>query len=379
MRKITVICFIIIMLFTVVCPYAQNTENDPLQPRWRTVEKFKIGYSESSPYNSYTAHFYGLLVGLQELGWIDSIKGIPYEFGQNDTEKMWQWLVENQPSEYLEFLPENYYSFSGDNQAIDEAYQRVHTQTPGVDLMLVMGTSAGRSLTKEAPTIPILVFSTSNAIASEIIKSETDSGKDNVWAHVDTTRYKKQVQVLYDLFQFKKLGIVFDDTIEGRSYADLENVKAVCDQLGVELVYRNVSESKSDTDYSRYRQEMKSAFDDLSDQVDGFYLTAGNLEPEELSELFESFYQKKIPVFSQIGGEEVQYGAIMSTAANYEDIGRYGAQIISRSLHGENIRYLSAVYEDTPNIVINLDVARKIEYTFDFEVLLIADKIYITQ
>ena len=378
MKKWTALLLLVCLLVSLSVFGLKGTENNQT-PTKHSGEKFRIAYTESSPYSSYAAHLYGILVGLKEMGWIRSLEGIPYKAGQDDTAAMWQWLIKNQPSDYLQFVPNGYYSLNGDAIQTQTVYTRIHGGPHDIDLMLVMGTMAGRSLAVQKPDVPVLIFSTSNAIASQIIGSATDSGKDNVWAHVDLKRYRKQVQVLHDIFHFKKLGIVYDDTLEGRSYADLDNVQAVCGQLGVELVRRTVTENKNEADYSRYRSDMQKAFTDLSDKVDAFYLTAGNLKPQELSDLLKPFYSKKVPVFSQLGGEEVQYGALISTAANYMDIGRFGAQVIARSLHGENPRRIPATYEDTPKIVLNLDVARKIGYKPDFEILLIADKLYLSQ
>lgn len=370
---------IALALITSCVAFGLVGSGDVLEPTLNKNVKYKIGYTEGFAYTSYAAHLYGILIGLKELGWIDSLEGLPYTSGDDDTAAMWRWLVKNQPSKYLEFVSDGYYSFDGDESKMAEAYTRIHNGSMDMDIMLAMGTKAGRTMTAETPDVPVLVFSTSNAMASEIITSVTDSGKDNVWAHVDLTRYRKQVEVLYDIFGFKKLGIIYEDSLEGRSYADLDNVQDVCDRLGVQLVRRNVKENLTEEDYLRYKNDMQKAFNDLSDEVDAFYLTAGNLKAEELPPMFEPFYDHKVPVFSQLGGDEVAYGALISTAANYVDIGRFGAQVISRSLHGENSRYIPATYEDTPKIIMNLDVAKRIEYTPDFEILLIADKLYLNR
>lgn len=372
-RKWRWLPFLLIMVF--ISTLLSNAEDNLMEPYLNGREKFNIGYTESIHYTSYAAHFYGILVGLQEMGWINDLEGIPYESGGDNSHEMWAWLVENQPSDYLYFVPGAYTSYDGDEEVMAKAIDMVQEGTP-LDLMLAMGTTAGRNVTQEPPAIPVLVFSSSNAIASEIIASDTDSGKDNVWAHVDTKRYRKQVAVLHDIFQFKTLGIVYENSLAGRSYADLENVRAICEELGVTLIEKHVNENANADEYPRYYEDMESAFQEMAEEVDAFYLTAGNLAPTDLPDLFEPFYNRQIPVFSQLGGEEVETAAIMSTAANYIDIGRYGAQIVSKSLHGENPRYLYATYEDIPLIVININNARKIGYTPDFEILLIADKIY---
>jgi hypothetical protein len=56
------------------------------------------------------------------------------------------------------------------------------------------------------------------------IKSNDDSGFDHINAHVDPSRYERQVLVFHDAINFKRLGVTYENTVNGRSY-DAINLK----------------------------------------------------------------------------------------------------------------------------------------------------------
>jgi len=64
-----------------------------------------------------------------------------------------------------------------------------------------------------------MVFSTSNAVQVGIVNSNDYSGRDQVWAHMDPDRYRQQIEVFHDIFAFKKLGMVYEDSVSGRALA----------------------------------------------------------------------------------------------------------------------------------------------------------------
>jgi len=123
---------------------------------------------------------------------------------------------------------------------------------------------------------------------------------------------------------------------------------------------------------------MLEAHRKLSREVDAMYMTVypGSRKFDMLPRLLEPFYQNSIPVFSQLK-QEVQYGALISVAdSDFIGIGQFGAEAVARVLNGESTGGLPQVYESTPYIVLNLEVAKKIGYRPPFEILLVADKIH---
>ena len=67
----------------------------------------------------------------------------------------------------------------------------------------------------------------------------------------------------------------------------------------------------------------------------------------------------------------------MSVArADFKGIGRFGAETIHKVMQGARPRDLEQVFENSPNIILNLEVARAIGYQPRFEILLVADEVF---
>jgi len=341
--------------------------------------KLRIGYVEGEPFVNYAGTFYYLIKGLEEKGWLHNTKNLPYEKGQEDSFGMWQWLAESDTGPFIEFIEDAHYSLSDPEVNEEDIFKRLEQKD--LDLLIVMGTKAGQAMTKRVEhQVPILVFSVSNAVRSNIIKSEFDSGTDNIWAHVDSGRFRRQIEVFYDIFNFTKLGMVYEDSHIGRTYAAIGDVEEVSKENGFDVIEEHVDEwvVNDEKDRERYYREVLRANRKLAEQVDAMYLTIGNWEPEYLPTLLEPFYEKNIPVFSQQGSNEVMYGALLSLyRADFSGIGRFGAETIIKVIQGESPRSLPQTYGDAPGLVINLKVAELIEYQIPFEILLVADEIFL--
>jgi len=62
-------------------------------------------------------------------------------------------------------------------------------------------------------------MSVTDAVNSGIVLSAEDSGKDNVHAQLEPGRFHRQISMFHEIFRFKKLGVPFEDTPEGRKTA----------------------------------------------------------------------------------------------------------------------------------------------------------------
>jgi ABC-type uncharacterized transport system substrate-binding protein len=342
---------------------------------------WRIGYVEGKPFENYASTLAALASGLKEMGWIASVEGLPYTPGQTGTRAMWTWLSEHGGGSRLTFAADGYYSFPGlDGPAITRAaeplVQRLR-DAGDLDLVIAMGTDAGRVLATDAHRVPVMVFSTSNAVAAGIIKSPQDSGRDHVWAHVDPDRYRRQIEVFHDIFRFKRLGIAYEDSPSGRTYAAVADIEAVARQRGFQVVRELVKQPEPGRLEAFYRN-LRAAHQRLAAQVDAAYfgLFVG-IQPERLPELFAPFTERRIPVFAQQAPDDVRCGALMSVArADFKGVGRFGAGAIVRVLNGTPPRQVSQIYANSPYIILNLKVARAIGYRPSFDILLVADEIF---
>ncbi len=337
--------------------------------------KWRIGYCESQPYFEFDGTLYYIVKGLQELGWVANTEGFKYTPFQEDTRTMWKWLSENDMGPYIEFVKDAYYDMSEQPDTGEKVVKRL-SEKKDIDLMIVNGTYAALNTANDKHSVPTLVFSTSNAVQSEIIKSPTDSGHKHVWAHVDPERFKRQVEIFYDIFKFKKVGLVYENSYR-KVFAAVDDVEEVSKERGFEIEHYYVDGPVDDNDYDRYINDVIKAHKVLAEKVDAMYVTNGAWKFSDLPKLLKPFYDKRIPVFSQAGSIEVRNGALMSIArANFLGIGRFGADKIARIFNGSLSGELSQVFEDTPNIAINMEAADKIGYRPTFEILLVADEIY---
>lgn len=370
---------VLIVVAFVVPSYSVGDEECILKPK--AIVKYRVGFAQSEHFQNYASHLYGLLRGLSNCGIIGSIETLPYEEGQEDSWIMWKWLVDNQPSEYIDFVEDAYYNFTDGETRQAEAVERV-SKNDDLDAMFVTGTTAGYALSRQEPKVPILVFSASNALASKIVSSSTDSGMDNVWAHLDASRFTNQIDLFDEIFEIKTLGIVIEDSEVGRNFADYDAIAQKCKDVGIELITKEISGSEydNDSDYQVYKDQIIDIYEDLSVQVDAMYFTStGELKGEDFEKSISIFYDKKIPIFSQLGGDMVVKGALMSSVGDYSNVGEWGTDVFVKTLMGENPRFETMTWSDTPKIVINLSAARRIDYKPAFEILLSADKIYVNE
>jgi ABC-type uncharacterized transport system substrate-binding protein len=318
---------------------------------------------------------------MEEAGWISGTKDLPFQNGQDDTKAMWNWLATHDVGKYIEFVKDAHYDLKemSDEPGLKKEDQiiRRFNRRKDINLMLVTGTAAGLALAKGNHSIPTLIFSTSDPIGAGIIKSANDSGKDNIWALVDQGQFRRQIQVFHDVFNFKKLGLVYEHSDLVRNYIALNDIETMANLRGFSIVGYDVKEPVNAEDEVRYYRELLAAYQKIAEKVDAMMVTVSPIKPEKLSMLLTPFYEKKIPVFSQSGAEEVSYGALMSITQNdFPNLKKFAADTIAAVLHGEKPCHLPQVFESTPRIILNLEVAKKIGYKPSFDILLVADEIY---
>src|SRR5690606_4444745 len=131
----------------------------------------------------------------------------------------------------LQFVPDAWWqpgNFDNDKRpqvraAILDRLQTRHD----LDLIIAMGTWAGQDMRAIGPPIPTIVGSTSDPLAAGIADSIQDSGRDNLHTRIEPQRYQRQLRLFHEIVPFKRLGIVYEDSEAGRTYAGLKAVEQV--------------------------------------------------------------------------------------------------------------------------------------------------------
>lgn len=194
------------------------------------------------------------------------------------------------------------------------------------------GTWAGQDLANTDHTVPTIVCSTADALRAGIIKSLEDSGYDHIHARIDPTRYKQQIQAFHDLFGFQKLGVAFEDSVKGRSYAAIADIETVAQERHFEVIECHSADTDEIGAIACARE--------LAPQIDAFYLTLRvAVNPNTLPEILAAMNAYQVPTFSQLGSQEVRHGVLLSVAkTGAKDFARFHAETIAKIINGAKPR-----------------------------------------
>ncbi len=342
-------------------------------------QKWRIGYYHGGPYGSYQKSLIATVQGLMELGWVESAI-IPPQEDPKAVAPLWEWMVNNLSSQYIEFVADAFYSPKWDSEkrvtVRQELLDRLN-KTKDIDLMIVMGTWSGQDIANNEHSVPSIVGSTTDALAANIIKSVEDSGYDHIHAKIDPTRHERQVWLFREIIGFQKLGIVYEDSQEGRSFGGIASIERIAEREHFELLSCHAKNKNMEP--AEAEKRLVRCFRTLAKQkADAVYIArhpSANLQ--NLPARLEPLFIKHIPTFSQTGADEVKHGVLLSMAlSSFRPLGLFYANVIAKIFNGAKPRNLPQLFESPPKIAINLATAKAIEYDPPVEILGAADIIY---
>lgn len=377
LKNILAVFIAVLFLINASVVFAASNDNFSTQPKTNNGKKWKIGYFEGGEYGAYQLNFLGIINALMNIGWIEQTK-IPKQNGEQ-TKYLWQWLVQNVKSKYIEFVKDGHYTGEWNNELIKtmvpDIINRLNNKKD-IDLIIAAGTKAGLNLANNKHHTPTLVISTSDPLGAGIIKSIEDSGYDHIHARVDPHRYERQINIFHDIIGFKKLGMAYQNTEQGKNFAAFKSVKKISAERDFEIV--NCYTTDESGNIKDDENSLKKCFQELGKTADAIYVTGQNgLNPDSIPELVKIAHQYKIPTFCQIHSDQVKYGFLMSVSrANFQYVGIFYAETIAKILNGAKPRQLTQIFEGPPKIAINLKTAEIIGYDPPVDVLSAADEIY---
>jgi len=370
--------FIIICICNVNISLPKAEEFSTL-PTTNNGKKWRISYFEAGEYVVYQTMLYFTVKGLMELGWAKNMR-IPEQSGEQ-TAQLWRWCCQNVQSKFIEFVDDAHYTGQWDDKQIahntEQLINRLKTDKD-IDMIIAMGTLAGQELANNEHSIPTIVINASDAVGAKIIKSVEDSGFDHVNAHVDPLRYERQIRLFHDIIGFKNLGMIYENTVIGRSYAGVDSVLSVAKERGFEVV---PCFAKADNpDYDLAVRDYIRCLNKLSTEIDAIYITScTSVSSDSRPKIIKILNQNKIPSFSQMGSFEVKDGFLLSISQeSFKYVGLFHADTMARIFNGAKPRQLTQLYEEPPKIAINLKTAEIIGYDPPVTILAAADEIFQT-
>ena len=376
--RLTSLMAVVLLIMSFSLTLAAANGKYPTTPENNKGKKWRIGYLEGGRYINYPINLRELAAGFMELGWME--KGdIPEPDETHDARKIWTWLARNGKSDYIQFVEDAFWSSNFDQslraKTKKDVLERLNSKRD-IDFMIAMGTWAGQDLANNQHSVPTMVMSTSDPIQSKIIKSAEDSGFDHIHAKVDPTRYIRQVRLFHEIIGFKKMGIAYENSVDGRTYSAIADVEKVAKEKGFEVI-------KCEAPFSGVERkvataEMIKCYAALSPKVDAIYVTVHRgVYPEVMPEILAPLFKHKIPSFSQRGPVEVKHGVLLSIArADFSEVGRWHAVVAAKIFNGAKPRDLNQIFEDPKKIALNIKTALLIGYDPPVDVLGAADEIY---
>ena len=358
----------------------QTGLNEDTAPTRNEGAVWQIGYYQGGDYFDYAENLKALAISLADLGWIEPID-FPQFDDPEDTEAVWRFLSAKVKSEYLEFSADAYWSAEWDDdlRLVVRSAALETLSTPGqVDLVIAMGTWAGQDLVNNEHNVPTMALSSSDPIAAGIISTFEDSGFDHVMVEVDPERYRRQIRLYHDLLGFKNLGVVYEDSPDGRIYANLPDLELVAAERNFNLVRCHAEENYIDPSASQ--DLVQACYQEILPQIDAVWIglhTGESIQfmPQSLALLLEN----DTPTMSPTGPDAVRRGVLISLAyTNFEAAGDWYAESLARILNGESPRGLDQVFELPAKIVINLETAHQIGFDVPPGLLSAADEIFET-
>lgn len=367
----------LLLLFALcICPQAlaASSPSTTSQP-FPVHSPFRLAYIEAGPSTAFNNTLVALTKGLEKKGLIPKIH-IPLNL-QFKGHILWQWLSQHAKGGKVEFLPDGYYSANGDaaqRAAVKNDLLRRLTEKGDVDLILAMGTAAGLDMVTGEHTVPTFVLDVTDPVQAGISRTATDSGRDHVYVQVLPLREKRQLTLFHKMFHFKRLGIIYEDSPEGRAVVGLHKIEEAAQQNGFSLV--RCTFVPTDTVEER-NVHLRQSLKEVAEATDAVYLTfTVTAQTLPMNEILQPFIKAGIPTFSQRGVEDTRQGVLMSLSSwKYDEMGEAQAQAVLQVMQGAKPRSLKQIFSPRLGLAINLRMAALIDWDIPPEALVAVDEL----
>lgn len=360
--------------------YENEQETEQYKPKKnKNIKKYKIAVIQSDDYPEYDGVFQSIFDGLITLGWIKENDKI--QKNKNKINRDFIRLLEKTDySDYIEFSYDNFFSFMADSEnRTQNEFKNImkKAENKEIDLVILLGTLASKEVLKsEKYQVNTVMDAVSDPIGSGLVISIENSGKEYLTGRIDEEQYNRQIRLFHDVIGFKKLGVIYEDTEDGRLYAGISYVENIARERGFEIIksHKAMAEPTLEEYPKAFKMYLES-LDDICPKVDAVFLgISGGLESGNIQNVIDKLIQYKLPFFTPEGSDNVRKGVMLGVSG--KEVGLYNAQKIVKILKGEKPNSLNQKYEKMPSISININTANLIGVDLPVEVIRNADEIF---
>ncbi len=222
----------------------------------------------------------------------------------------------------------------------------------GYDLVIAVATPAAMSaysaVQNASASTPVVFCAVSDPVAAGLVESMEAPNK-NCTGTADAIDIKGQVELIKQLQpNIKTLGVLYT-TSEANSISQLKTLEEECKNAGIELKSQGIGEAS----------ELASAAAALIPQVEALTNLTDNNVVDNMSVFLEQADAAGIPVYgSEI--EQVRKGCLASASIDYVALGEKTGQMAIEILNGKDAATYPAVTVTDSFLVVNPQVAEKL-------------------
>lgn len=373
-KRSVLICILSLILALCVLLSACSEDDVPDEPGFKERNSVRVGCIVAEEYPFFMQQMYYMAEAFSSEGLIGAL---PYDLSSEgaNSASLWQEICRADTADGMILQADSYYNYD----LMDDAQKTALLNTDSVDLMIVFGTAAGVWLTNNADALSFdyMVFASADPVTAGIVKSKTERMNDRSFAHVDPGRIKRQLELTYEISQFRSIGVVYEDSSAAYSYSGIRFLEELSELHGFAVHTVHVDEPKDDTDYDRYYQELKDAYHSMLGKIDVLFVTTGMIEDEKLPWLLEEVHEAGIITVAESTESQVEYGAMIHiTMSDAREEGQFAARTLTDYLSGVPISELDQVFLITPHISLNQTTIEKTGAAIPMSIYLIADSVY---
>ena len=238
-----------------------------------------------------------------------------------------------------------------------------------VDMIVAISTPISQASAQVTSEIPIIIGAITDPVAANVAQSWESSG-NNVTGMSDAAPNEAQLELIPRFFsQAKRVGTIYNAG-EANSVVQVELSREVCQELGLELVEVTASNSN----------EVLVAAQSLVGRVDVFYIVTDNVAVSAFSSIVKVSLEETIPIIVA-DPTNVPDGALASYGIDYFSLGQKSAEKAVQVLQGKLPTDIPIGKLDQPEdlkFVINVDIAKQLEYDIPAELIEEADSIVLS-
>jgi len=239
-------------------------------------------------------------------------------------------------------------------------------QSEKVTLAVGVATPTSQSLVNTLKGIPIVFTAVTDPVKAGLVAS-LKKGDRNVTGVSDMTPVKQQIELLLKVKKIKRLGHIYTSS-EENAVVLAGIVKQVCKELNIEFVETTVSKSS----------EVKQAVQAIIRRVDALYISTDNTVVSAMSAVTDVAMKAKVPIMSADPSSAENYPVLAAWGFDYYKMGRTTGKMVVEILNGKKPEQMPTRFmtkTSDVDLLINLDVARKLGLKFPADVVKSANKV----